>query len=56
MAPYTSEVRDGMRIDWDVPIRMEDGVTLRADVFRPVGRRPLPGDHDAWPVRQGAGL
>jgi len=25
-----------MRIDWDVPIRMEDGAALRADVFRPV--------------------
>jgi uncharacterized protein len=24
-----------MRIDWDVPITMDDGVVLRADVFRP---------------------
>src|SRR5581483_2293874 len=31
-----SEVRDGMRIDWDVPIEMDDGLVLRADVFRPV--------------------
>jgi predicted acyl esterase len=30
-----SELRDGMRIDWDVPIVMDDGVVLRADVFRP---------------------
>ena len=31
-----------MRIDWDVPIRMDDGLELRADVFRPsnVGRYP----------------
>ena len=28
-----SEIRDGMRIDWDVPIAMEDGIILRADVF-----------------------
>jgi uncharacterized protein len=37
-----SEIRDGMRIDWDVPIEMDDGVVLRADVFRPVadGRYP----------------
>ncbi|MGV6872965.1 CocE/NonD family hydrolase [Pseudochelatococcus sp. B33] len=37
-----SEVRDGMRIDWDVMITMEDGVVLRADVFRPIadGRYP----------------
>ncbi len=38
-----SEVRDGMRIDWDVPIAMEDGLVLRADVYRPVadGRYPV---------------
>ena len=32
----SSEVRDGMRIEWDVPIEMEDGNILRADVFRPI--------------------
>ncbi len=32
----TTETRDGMRIDWDVGIEMDDGVVLRADVFRPV--------------------
>jgi len=31
-----SEIRDGMQIDWDVPIEMDDGVVLRADVFRPL--------------------
>ena len=38
-----SEIRDGMQIDWDVPIPMEDGVVLRADVFRPLGdgRHPV---------------
>jgi predicted acyl esterase len=38
-----SEVRDGMRIDWDVPIEMDDGLVLRADVFRPIedGRYPV---------------
>jgi predicted acyl esterase len=38
-----SEVRDGLRIDWDVPIEMDDGLVLRADVFRPVeeGRYPV---------------
>lgn len=30
-----SVVQDGMRIEWDVPLHMRDGVTLRADVFRP---------------------
>ncbi len=39
---YKSEIRDGMRIDWDVPIRMDDGIVLRADIFRPIkaGRYP----------------
>ncbi len=39
----TSELRDGMRIDWDVPIAMDDGLVLRADVFRPprAGRYPV---------------
>ena len=32
-----SEIRDGMRIDWDMPIPMDDGVVLRSDVFRPPG-------------------
>jgi predicted acyl esterase len=37
------EVRDGMRVQWDEPIRMDDGLLLRADVFRPVseGRYPV---------------
>jgi predicted acyl esterase len=30
-----TEVRDGMRIDWDVAVPMDDGVVLRADVYRP---------------------
>ena len=30
-----SEIRDGIQIDWDVPIRMDDGLVLRADVLRP---------------------
>jgi predicted acyl esterase len=38
----TSEVRDGMRIEWDVPIRMQDGVVLRADVFRPLDDGQYP--------------
>src|SRR6266702_270119 len=42
MGSPKSELRDGMRIDWDVPIEMEDGLVLRADVFRPEeGRHPV---------------
>jgi len=38
-----TEIRDGMRIEWDVPIPMDDGIVLRADMFRPVadGRYPV---------------
>src|SRR5580658_7664954 len=38
-----SEIRDGMHVDWDVPITMDDGLVLRADVFRPIteGRYPV---------------
>jgi predicted acyl esterase len=38
-----SGFRDGMHIDWDVPITMDDGLTLRADVYRPakVGKYPV---------------
>ena len=39
---HRSEVRDGMRIDWDVPITMDDGLVLRADVFRPVKEGKYP--------------
>jgi uncharacterized protein len=37
------EIRDNMRIDWDVPIEMDDGLVLRADLFRPIaaGRYPV---------------
>ena len=37
-----SEIRDGMHIDWDAPIEMDDGVVLRADVFRPVADGQYP--------------
>jgi uncharacterized protein len=38
-----TEIRDGMRIDWNVPITMDDGLVLRADIFRPVkdGKYPV---------------
>jgi hypothetical protein len=40
---HKSEVREGMRIDWDVPIPMQDGTVLRCDVYRPIaeGRYPV---------------
>ncbi len=39
---WKSEVRDGMRIDWDVDIPMDDGNILRCDVFRPDDGDPHP--------------
>jgi uncharacterized protein len=39
---YRIERRDGMLVEWDVPIAMDDGVVLRADVFRPGGAGRYP--------------
>lgn len=37
------EMRDGMCIEWDVVIQVDDGTVLRADVFRPLddGQHPV---------------
>lgn len=41
-ANFASTLADGMRIDWDIPIVMDDGIVLRADLFRPAeGRHPV---------------
>src|SRR6266545_3713666 len=53
MRDFTSEVRDGMRVDWDVPIAMDDGLVLRADVYRPMGTGQHPvimshGPYGKW--------
>jgi len=42
MESFKSEVHDGMRIDWDVPIEMDDGVVLRCDVYRPIAEGKYP--------------
>lgn len=42
MSQDTSEIRDGMRIDRDVPIPMDDGLVLRADVYRTIGEGRSP--------------
>ena len=38
----TGVVADNMRIDWDVPIPMDDGTVLRADIYRPVQEGQYP--------------
>ena len=48
-----SEIRDGMRVDWDVPIAMDDGIVLRADVFRPVAPGKVPAIVTYGPYAKG---
>jgi predicted acyl esterase len=48
-----SEIRDGMRIDWDLPIAMDDGLVVRADVYRPIADGKYPvllsyGPYGKW--------
>ena len=40
---WKSEIKDGMRIEWNVSIAMDDGLVLRADIFRPpqAGQYPV---------------
>lgn len=39
----------GIQVDWDVPVRLRDGTTLRANVFRPEGDAPVPVIMSAHP-------
>ena len=48
-----SEIRDGMRIDWDMPIKMDDGLVLRCDIYRPIAEGKYPvimtlGPYGKW--------
>ena len=52
-ATGTSEQRYGMQIDWDVPIVMDDGVVIRADVFRPLGNGLAPAIVSYGPYGKG---
>ena len=47
-----TELRNGMKIDWDVPIAMDDGLVLQADIYRPPKEGKYPGDPNLWPLRQ----
>jgi predicted acyl esterase len=53
MASPKSELRDGMRIDWDVPIEMDDGLVLRADVYRPEKEGRFPAILSYGPYAKG---
>jgi predicted acyl esterase len=47
---HTVVEADGMVIEYDVPVRMDDGVVLRADVYRPAreGRFPVLLTHGPY--------
>ena len=47
---FRSEVREGMRINCDVPIEMDDGNVLRANAYRPdaPGRYPVILSHGPY--------
>ena len=42
-----------MKIEWDVPIRMDDGLVLRADIFRPEGEGRHPAILSYGPYGKG---
>jgi putative CocE/NonD family hydrolase len=39
---HRSEIRDGMRVEWNMPITMDDRLVLRADIFRPISDGKYP--------------
>jgi predicted acyl esterase len=45
-----SQIQDNMRIDWNVEITMDDGLVLRADIFRPIddGKYPVILTHGPY--------
>ena len=53
MGAERSEVRDGMRIDWDVSIPMDDGIELRADIYRPLDEGCYPVIMTSGPYAKG---
>lgn len=50
---WVVEDRDGMTVEWDVPITVDDGNVLRADVFRPIGEGRYPVLLSAGPYGKG---
>src|SRR5215472_10211508 len=42
MSQHRHQTADGMAIEWDAPIAMDDGVVVRADVFRPTAPGKFP--------------
>src|SRR6201747_2218794 len=42
----------GIHADWNVPIKVRDGTTLRVNVFRPEGDAPVPVIMSAHPYNK----
>ena len=47
------EIKDGMRVFFDNPIEMDDGINLRADIFCPLTEEKFPvimtyGPYGKW--------
>jgi len=42
MCAAKTQISDGMKMEWDVPIEMDDGLVLRGDVFRPASEGRFP--------------
>src|SRR6266702_2207066 len=53
MSAADTLTQDGMKIDWDVPIAMDDGQVLRADVFRPAAGGHCPAILSYGPYGKG---
>ena len=53
MTQSKTETRDGMVIEWDAAVPMDDGVVLRADVFRPVAAGRYPAILSYGPYAKG---
>ena len=51
-----SVIADNMHIDWDLPITMDDGIVLRADVYRPVAEGKYPVIFTYGPYCEGPAL
>ncbi|NBW78963.1 MAG: CocE/NonD family hydrolase [Betaproteobacteria bacterium] len=47
------EQKDNMHIEWDVSIPLPDGITLRADIFRPIGDGQYPAILTYGPYAKG---
>lgn len=47
------EQKDGMHIEWDVPIRLADGIIVRADIFRPIAQGQYPAILTYGPYAKG---